>query len=292
DPLQLPPSVLSLEAGPPGLPIAVLTDDGVSALSLFVESAETDPAGKAVKTSPAPPDTNGAGTSPFGGAAVVSGGSSNARAPGGSFRALTPLIADGPVLAGSKSLIPRLDMVRDLDGDGTWDLMLPARDGLAVYMTTRGGELATKAASRIPLPGDVRTSGVHPSRSYQRPALGDLDGDGKPDLLFIHGEKGNWGKVVDVMRGEGGGRFGPPQRIAIDRLVEDSKAAIAAEAAKGSKSDHDHFGDGDEDGFKYFGDLTGDGLAEAVFAAEVDNGKSGLKQVKEPEFEYRFYHVG
>src|SRR6185436_5906482 len=34
DPLPLPPSVISLEAGPPGIPIAVLTDDGLSSLRL------------------------------------------------------------------------------------------------------------------------------------------------------------------------------------------------------------------------------------------------------------------
>ena len=293
DPLQLPPSVISLEAGPPGLAIAVLTDDGLSALSLFMDSAESEPAAgaAAATTGSAPADTHGAST--LGGAAVVSGGSSNAPAPSGSFLALTPWIADRPVLAGSKSLIPRLDMVRDLDGDGTWDLLLPARDGLAVYMTTPGGELGTKPVARIELPGDVRTSGVHPTRNYQRPSVGDLDGDGKPDLLFIHEDRGKSGKkVVDVLRGEGGGRFGAPQRIAIDRMVEESRTTVVDEGVKKSKKDNDHFGDGDEGGFKYFGDLTGDGLAEAVFAAEVDNGKSGLKQVKEPEFEYRFYHVG
>jgi hypothetical protein len=282
EPLALKPSVISLEAGPPGLPIAVLTEEGVSALSLIMDSPETSEGGDGAA---ARADVNGN----LGG--VVSGGSTSAPAASGSFLTLTPWITDRPVLAGSKSLIPRLDMVRDLDGDGTWDLLLPARDGLAVYVAA-GGDLATSAASRLALPGDERRSGVHPSRRFPRPAVGDLDADGKPDLLFIHTDKGRSGKTaVEVLRGEGGGRFGAPQRVAIDRFVDDSKTVVT-DGRKGSKKDNDHFGDNDDEaGFKYFGDLTGDGLAEAVFVAEIDNGKSGLKQVKEPEFEYRFYHA-
>jgi len=284
EPLALPPSVISLEAGPPGLPIAVLTDDGVSSLSLIMDTPEPGAGGEGAAPRPEAKENKGG---------VVSGGSSSAPAASGSFLTLVPWISDKPVLAGSKSLIPRLDMVRDLDGDGTLDLLLPARDGLAVYMAA-GGDLPTSAASRIAFPGDVRKSGVHPRRLYPRPTIDDLDGDGKPDLLFLHPDKDRQGKdAVEVLRGEGGGRFGAPQRVAIDAFVEASKTAVAANDGKSKKKEDDKDADIDQDeaGFKYFGDLTGDGLAEAVFVAEVDNGKSGLKQVKEPEFEYRFYHA-
>src|SRR6185295_7907284 len=87
EPLALPSSVISLEAGPPGLPILVLTDDGVSALRLDMHAARE------------PGDDR----------------------PPGPALVLTPYIEDRPVLAGSKSLVPRLEMVRDLDGDGTAD---------------------------------------------------------------------------------------------------------------------------------------------------------------------------
>lgn len=258
EPLALPSSVISLEAGPPGLPIAVLTDDGVSALRL----AST-------------PDAAGAEASPARPALV-----------------LTPWIADRPVLAGSKTLVPRLGMVRDLDGDATADLLLPARDGLAVY-TTSGGMLATHAASRVPLPGDLRRSGTAPSRRYPRPGIGDLDGDGKPDLIVTHSDMKR--VVVDVLRGEGGGRFAAPQRIALERFLEaPAKAATGAPAATATPAaPAATVGEaGGDAALTYFGDLDGDGLAEAVFSSAINTGKSGLKEAKEPEFLYRFHHVG
>jgi len=276
EPLTLPTSVISLEGGPPGLPIAVLTDDGVSALSLIRDDA-AESGGDA-----APADGS------KGMAGVVSGGSSSAPSIDVPFLTLTPWIADRPVLAGSKSLVPRLQMVRDLDGDGSTDFLLPARDGVAAYMTT-GGELATRAASRITLPGDTRRSGTAPMRRYPRPAVGDLDGDAKPDLYVTHSEKGV--TVHEILRGEGGGRFGAPQRIALEKFLEPSAGA----GKDGKSSGGGHFGDGDTANdveLGYLGDLDGDGLAEVVFATEIDTGKSELKQAKEPEFDYRFHHLG
>ena len=50
-------------------------------------------------------------------------------------------------------------------------------------------------------------TGTTPGRDYPAPEIGDLDGDHRPDLLVMY-PKGVIG--VDVLRGEGGGRYGAP----------------------------------------------------------------------------------
>src|SRR6185295_2526282 len=82
-PLELPPSVLSVEPGPAGVPVLALTDEGASSIRMASEPTGTDADG-------------------------------NPR-PG---LHLDPLISDPPVLAHSRTILPRMNLVQDLDGDG------------------------------------------------------------------------------------------------------------------------------------------------------------------------------
>lgn len=84
--LALDPSILSIEAGPPGAPLVALTDDGLSALRLKAGALSWE-----------------------------------------------PLLAERSVLSGTGAFVPNLGLVRDLDGDGRADVLIPTREGAAVY---------------------------------------------------------------------------------------------------------------------------------------------------------------
>src|SRR3954463_10393445 len=73
--------------------------------------------------------------------------------PPGSLR-LEPWIADPPVMAGPRHFLGDLGLRKDVTGDGLADLLLPARDGLAVYLARPEKGLARKAASRLAVPGE------------------------------------------------------------------------------------------------------------------------------------------
>jgi hypothetical protein len=230
-------SVLAVEAGPPGIPVLALTDDGPEALRLVRDAK-------------------------------------------GERLVLDPLAADPPVHAGSGAFLGGLRFVHDVDGDGRGDLLLPARDGIAIYRG-EGSGIAPAPAARLPLPGDERFSARRGIRLYPLPRIADLDGDRVPDLLVQSSETP---PRIHVLRGEGSGKFGPPVPIRLGCLglgrfepsERDKKARDAEEARE----------------LAFLGDLEGNGRVEAVTRARVDTGKGDLKQEKEPHFRYRFHRVG
>ena len=243
-PMELPDSVLSIEPGPAGVPLVALTDEGAASIRMAAEPSGTDEDGQ----------------------------------PRPGLR-LDPLIADPPVLAHSRTLLSRLDLVSDLDGDGTEDLLLPARDGLAIYGGETGG-FASRPRQRLPMPGDWRRSGPDAQRFYPMPRIEDMDGDGIPDLLVADPTRttaANHITVSSVLRGTKGRGFQPPLEIAFD---PPKPAPIAGERTQDSQVE-----------VAYFGDIDGDGRAELVTRAQLDTGKSELKQAKEPHHLYRFYHL-
>jgi hypothetical protein len=89
---------------------------------------------------------------------------------------------------------PWLAVVGDLDGDGASDLVVVAEKAANVLLGKGDGTLGTRVEIQSPLPGSTQV----PSG-----ALGDLNGDGKLDLLV------GWGNgLVYILLGEGDGRFG------------------------------------------------------------------------------------
>lgn len=229
--LPLPLSVLSMEAGPPGTPVVVLTDEGVSALRL-------EPSG----------------------------------AP-----KLEPLITDPPVFAGSGNFLPDLGLVRDLDGDGAPDLLLPARDGLAVYLAGPEG-LSRTAASRVTLPGEEYQAQEGLRRIYPLPLVMDVDGDRKPDLVFKDPKKA-W-RHVRVMRNAGSGRFLP----AFDAVREEEDKEKKTDGKTPRAPD-----------IVWLGDLDGDGMGELVTQTEVEPEKEGMraemKQARENHSRVHLRHL-
>ena len=169
--------------------------------------------------------------------------------PGGTPR-LEPWIADPPVLAGTGNFLGDLGALRDVNGDRVLDLLLPARDGLAVYLgRPEGKKLARRAASRFRVPGEAWRSAGDLERRYPLPLIQDVTGDGRPDLLFRDPVK-RW-RSVWVARNAGQGRFLPAVEVVL--------------------------GAGDPRGPNpvWMGDLEGNGLAEVVLRQSLDDPKRG-----------------
>ena len=239
-PLPLPTSVIAAEAGPPGAPVILLTDDGLAALRL-------DAAAQALR--------------------------------------IDPLVADPPAAAGAATFLPgKLGIVADVDGDRTADVVLPAREGPAVYLGTSDG-LAAAPSARLALPGDRKSAGRRPSRSYPLPRVEDVDGDRVPDLI-VTGSDRRHRQHLHVLRGLGQGKFGEPQEVDLAA----ASIRIFPMVHEGDKEKKPVTDDGDRE-LAWFGDLDGDGRAELVTSEEVDNGKSEMKQAKRPTLRYRFHHL-
>lgn len=254
-PLPLGPEVLSLLPGPPGMPLLALTDDGVAAVRL----AGTEAATVVVASAAEPSVGASAGESP--------------PDPPAPAVLLEPVIADPPVFAGSGSLIGELDLVHDLDGDGRRDLLLPADDGLAVYLAVDGG-LAGSAASRVALPSDETDRRRGLTRHYPLPRVEDVTGDGLPDLVTLD-HRESWDRI-QVAVNRGGGRFAP--------AVE-----LSGEPADGGDGHH-------APETVYFGDLDGDGVAEYARTEDLSDDDAGVResvqQAKVPPFRWWLHRSG
>lgn len=220
--LAIEPSVLSLEAGPPGAPVVALTDEGLSALRLR--------------------DGN---------------------------LAFEPLIEEQPVLAGTGTFLPNLGLVKDLDGDGRTDVLLPTADGASVYLS---GPEGLRSASRLRFPLDdlQGRSRRTLSRFHPLPEIRDVDGDKLPDLVLRHAGGGWTG--FRVLRNRGGGRFAE----AVAPLGEHQESKPDAPVVT------------------FFGDLDGDGRAEYVTQEERGPGEDAgmrkeMQHAKRPKFLFRVH---
>jgi hypothetical protein len=187
--------------------------------------------------------------------------------PPGALR-LEPWIADPPVTAGTGNFLGDLGVMRDVNGDGFPDLLLPARSGIAVYLGRPESKgLARNAASRLQVPGEVFRSAGDLEHRYPLPQVQDVNGDGRPDLVFRDPVK-RW-RSVWVARNAGQGRFQPAAEVVL--------------------------GTGDPKGPNpiWIGDLEGDGRAEVAFRQSLDDPKQGsirqeLAKARQPKSRLTF----
>jgi hypothetical protein len=248
--LELPPSVLHLEHGPPGLGLVALTDEGLSRLRY-------DPT------------------------------------PGATTLALSPVLADVPVLAGTQRFYAALELVRDLDGDGAADVLFPSREGPSVYLHGASG-LSPVPAQRIELPdwkrpapawSFVNSVAGRLDRWYPLPVVRDADGDGAPDLLFDRAYRQEHPAALHVLLGDGRGHFRPPRQKPLDCHDVLTDLRRAGDAAGAPPWPHD---------LVTLRDLDGDGRAEAVLSQDKPRGDSmrkELKDAKRPIQHYGFHRL-
>lgn len=220
--MAIEPSVLSLEAGPPGAPVVALTDEGLSAL----------------------------------------------RVRDGAL-AFEPLIQERPVLAGTGTFLPNLGLVKDLDGDGRTDVLLPTAEGASVYLSGPEG-LRQASRLRFPLDGLQGRARRTLSRFHPLPEVRDVNGDRLPDLVLRHAS-GAW-SGFRVLRNQGGGRFAE----AVAPLGEHQETKPDGPVVT------------------WFGDLDGDGRAEYVTQEERGPGEDAgmraeMKHAKRPKFLFRVH---
>jgi len=181
EPLPLPLDVLSMETGPPGLPVIALTDAGLSALRFTPGGA----AGGALTLEPvldAPPVLAGTGT----------------------FLADLPLVADATGDGTPDLLLPTAAGIAIYDGA---DLGIADRPGIEPFATVAypgwspdsGPESGAAGAS-----GGLRLD-------VPLPEVVDADGDGLPDLLFRSPKDGLDGASIALQSAPG--RFTPPAAV-------------------------------------------------------------------------------
>ena len=177
-----------------------------------------------------------------------------------------PILERRSVLSGTGTLLPDLELFVDLDGDGTRDLLFPAPQGFEILLAGSNGFAAAPTA-QVPLPFPEDPFAL--VRSYPQPSVGDIDGDGLPDLVLREGED-DWERF-HVAHSLGGGRYAP--------LVE-KKDLVPKEEGRRLELVH-------------FGDLSGDGQGQYIVEEELDKEDAGwrkeMKQSKAPQFRYHIH---
>ncbi|HKV12036.1 MAG TPA: VCBS repeat-containing protein, partial [Thermoanaerobaculia bacterium] len=206
--------------------------------------------------------------------ALTDAGASVLRLDASGTPRLDPLISDPPVFAGTGNFLAGLDLVRDLSGDGVADLLLPSKDGLAVYLGGPGG-ISARATAHFPVPGEAfRSREGALEHRYPLPSVEDVNGDGLPDLVFRDPVK-RW-SLVRVARNAGNGKFSGA--VEVD-LEGDDKPQTDRDVRP-----------------VWFGDLDGDGIGEVVSEQSLDKEdasiRQSMKQVREPKNRLSFRRVG
>ena len=180
---------------------------------------------------------------------------------------LEPLLDEPSAFAGTGQILAELSVLKDVDGDGVLDAVIPAADGIAVHRGENGG-FAAVASFRERLPGDVRTTLMGSAgRNVPIPRVEDADGDDRPDLVVrsLSGPS----PFVSIAHGLGGGRFAPSRIVELACLAQKTNDRRVAWA----------------------GDLEGDGRIVIVTREDVDTGKSDMKQMKKPLRRYRLHRL-
>ena len=197
---------------------------------------------------------------------------------------LEPLLAETPLFAGSETFQAALELVHDLDGDGDGDLLFPALAGPAVFLHSSDG-LALAPASRLTPPRSAEVHLRQSGRWYPWPEVRELNGDGRPDLVFWQGFGEREDSRVHVLLGDGQGGFAPLRTERRDCHDEGSDLRIATGNPEAWPW---------PDSLVELTDLDGDGRAEAVSRVEQSRGdgfRKGMKDAKRPVQEYRFHRL-
>lgn len=187
---------------------------------------------------------------------------------------LEPLIDDAPALAGSGTFFSELEWVFDLNGDGRDDILLPSREGPAVYLAGDHG-FSAEPDQRLQLHGTEMTGGGIARRRYAWPNVEDVDGDGRLDLTYS--EQNDDGRVSHLLLGQEDGTFRAVHGEAGDCLFE--RTALLVRGGDGPVTRN-------LASAAYLGDLDGNGRAEVATVETIESDKdgirAGLREAKRP----------
>ena len=189
---------------------------------------------------------------------------------------LEAFLEEPSAFAGSKTFLAELEFIRDVDGDGTADVLIWTPAGLAIHPG-----LGSAASFRGPIPGARDETDWGATRILPIPEFLDVDGDGKRDLVVR--DLSASPQRVAIARGEGGGRFGAASWVSL--------GCLAAAAPKPAAKESDDGPPAEARRVAWFGDLDGDGSAEIVTREGLDT-KSGMKQAKKPKMRYAIHRLG
>ncbi len=179
------------------------------------------------------------------------------------------------------SALAHFDFISDLDRDGIEDIMVPQRDGLAIYTKDPDGLLIPSGVIQM---GWVST--IH-SLSSQRRALGfgvrmsvatprfltqDFNGDRRSDLIAIYSDS-----LCAFFQKPGGGFDGPPDQV-IDLRFD--RIATGTQTIREAPEDRD-----EHTSITKITDLNGDGRID-LLALRISTRKSALR----PETEVQVYY--
>lgn len=189
--------------------------------------------------------------------------------PGAEALTIVPLIDEPSAFAETGAILANLDVLKDVDGDGALDAVIPTPDGIAIHRGENGG-FASSASFRGHFPSDER--GVWFGAALRRvpiPQVEDTDGDGKLDLVVGLSDASPW---IAIARGLGEARFAAARRIELGCLLRGASPESERRLA-------------------WTGDLDGDHHMDIVTRETIDTGKSDMKQTKEPKVRYRIHRL-
>jgi hypothetical protein len=129
-------------------------------------------------------------------------------------------------------------VLKDLDGDKVDDIIVinNARSRIDLLLTTKRGtgegEPAKREVNHVPSDRRMRLVSVPVNKEVVSVQAGDMNGDGKADLVFY----GNPAEVV-VLYNEGKGRFGDPKKVNSGEAVERGGALTLGDLNRDGRDD-------------------------------------------------------
>ena len=179
------------------------------------------------------------------------------------------------------SALAHFDFISDLDRDGIEDIMVPQRDGLAIYTKDPDGLLIPSGVIQMgwvstihSLSSQRRTVGFGVRMSVATPRFltQDFNGDQRSDLIAIYSDS-----LCAFFQKPGGGFDGPPDQV-IDLRFD--RIATGTQTIREAPEDRD-----EHTSITKITDLNGDGRID-LLALRISTRKSALR----PETEVQVYY--
>lgn len=167
--------------------------------------------------------------------------------------------------------LPSLDLVRDINGDGLEDIMIPDFDGYWVYLQRSKGKFDDGKLIRVPAIMDL-TWQDYPWYRHAKPYYADVNIDGLQDLLF-------WDKDRLQVYYQQQNRVFASHPVAYQPMVDFQNEGLTGLSIKlGGRDDQSNI---TEKSLFRFADLNSDGLADIITLSVHSKGVLNKKSTYE-----------